>query len=354
MTGKVKKVFVALSGGVDSAAAAMLLLKAGFNCSAVFMVTSENSHQSKRDAAAVAEKLGIKFYVLDLRNDFKLILDYFCNQYRNGRTPNPCVFCNRHIKFGKLWDFAKTNGADFLSTGHYARIIKTQNEFALYEAAHIEKDQSYVLAMLDKDILANVKFPLGDYSKGQARKIVSSLGLGVEKKAESQEICFIPNDDYVSVLEEMCPELVRTGKIIDSSGKILGEHNGIHKFTVGQRRGLGIALGQPHYVTKIDAENNTVTLGPKQELMHEKLTAVNLNWLMGACVAPFRAKVKIRYNSKGAMATVTPKDDTVSVEFDEDVFAITPGQLAVFYIQSGDKSRVAVSAWIETAESVNG
>ncbi|MCK5473263.1 MAG: tRNA 2-thiouridine(34) synthase MnmA, partial [Planctomycetes bacterium] len=319
MTGKAKKVFVALSGGVDSAAAAILLIEASFDCSAVFMVTSENSHQSQGDAQAVAEKLGIKFYVLDLRNDFKSILDYFCVQYRSGRTPNPCVFCNRLIKFGKLWDFAKINGADFLATGHYARIIKTQNEFGLYEAAHITKDQSYALAMIDKIILANVIFPLGDYSKSQARKKVSSLCLDIEKKAESQDICFIPNDDYVSVLEEMRPELVRTGKIIDSSGKILGEHNGIHKFTIGQRRGLGIALGQPHYVTKIDAENNIVTLGPKQELMHKKLTAVKPNWLMDAYAAPFRAKVKIRYNSKGAMATVTPKGDIVNVEFDEDV-----------------------------------
>lgn len=354
MAGNSKKVFVALSGGVDSAAAAMLLIEAGFDCSAVFMVTSENSHQSQRDAQVVAEKLGIKFYVLDLRNDFKSILDYFCDEYRHARTPNPCVFCNRLIKFGRLWDFVKTNGADFLATGHYARIIKTQNEFGLYEAAHIAKDQSYVLAMIDKDILANVIFPLGDYSKSEARKIVSSLDLDIEKKAESQEICFIPNDDYVSVLEKMCPELARIGKIIDSSGKVLGEHNGVHKFTVGQRRGLGIALGQPHYVTKIDAENNIVTLGPKQELMHKELTAVKPNWLMDAAAVPFRAKVKIRYNSEGAMATVTPKGDVVSVEFDEDIFAITPGQLAVFYIQSGDKSRVAASAWIETAESVNG
>ena len=357
MVDRERQVFVALSGGVDSSIAAALLCQKGFDCAGVFMITSDQTCGAQADAEDVARKLGIKLYVLDLRRDFERILDYFCGEYSRGRTPNPCVFCNRYIKFGKLWDFAQGNGADFFATGHYARILRANNQTGLYEAANAAKDQSYVLSMIDKDVLPHIILPMGDYSKNQTQKLAAKLGLGIEQKKESQEICFIPNDDYVAVLEDRRPELIRKGNIVDSSGKVLAEHNGVHRFTIGQRQGLRVAMGKPYYVVKIDAESNTVTLGPKEEVMHKKLAATEVNWLMDEPVSAFRAKVKIRYNDKGASAWVSPlvraepavarQDDGVVVEFDEPNLAITPGQLAAFYVQEGRNSRVVGGGWIE-------
>jgi len=341
------KVFVALSGGVDSSTAAALLQRDGYDCEGVFMITNDSAHHAQAEAEMVAGELEIKLHVLDLRKDFERILDYFCSEYRKGRTPNPCVFCNRHMKFSKLWDFAASHGARFLATGHYARILNRDNDSGLYEAANPSKDQSYVLSMIKKDILPNIILPMGDYSKDQTRELAAKFGLRTAQSKESQEICFIPEDDYVAVLEQRCPELVRKGNIVDSSGKILGEHNGVHGFTIGQRRGLRIAMGKPYYVVKIDAESNTVTLGPKEEVMHRKLRARGANWLINEPASPFRAKVKIRYNSKGALATVTPQDNNVTVEFDEPVSAITPGQLAAFYVQEENNSRLIGGGWID-------
>jgi len=349
MAGTGKKVFVALSGGVDSSTAAALLCQEGFDCASIFMITSDYTQHAQADAEKIARKLGIKLYVLDLRKDFEKILDYFCNQYSQGRTPNPCVFCNRFIKFGKLWDFARDNGADLFATGHYARIEQANNGVGLYEAADTTKDQSYALAMINKDILPYIILPMGKYSKNQTRQMAAKFGLGTEQRQESQEICFIPNNDYISVLEEKCPELVRKGNIVDSTGQILGRHNGIHRFTIGQRRGLRVAMGKPYYVVKIDAETNTVTLGPKQELMHKKLTATEVIWLTEKPNSAFPARVKIRYNDRGASATVAPQENSVVVEFDEPVSAITQGQLAAFYIQNELGSRVAGGGWIDKA-----
>ena len=264
MIGNGNKVFIALSGGVDSSTATALLQRDGFDCEGVFMITNDSAPHAQIEAEMVAGELVIKLYVLDLRKDFERILDYFCSEYRKGRTPNPCVFCNRHIKFSKLWDFARSHGARFLATGHYARILNRSDNVGLYEAANPSKDQSYVLSMIDKDMLPNIILPMGDYSKDQTRKMAAKFGLHTSQSKESQEICFIPNDDYVAVLEQRCPELVRKGDTVDSSGKVLGEHNGVHRFTIGQRRGLRVAMGRPYYVTKIDAESNTVTLGRKK------------------------------------------------------------------------------------------
>jgi len=217
----------------------------------------------------------------------------------------------------------------------------------LYEAANPSKDQSYVLSMIDKAMLPKIILPMGDYSKDQTREMAAKFDLSSAQSKESQEICFIPDDDYVAVLEQRCPELVRKGNIVDSSGKVLGEHEGVHRFTIGQRRGLRVAMGRPYYVTKIDAESNTVTLGPKEEVMQKTLRATGTNWLIDDPVSPFRAKVKIRYNSKGALATVTPQDNSVAVEFDEPVSAITPGQLAAFYIQEEKNNRLIGGGWID-------
>jgi tRNA-specific 2-thiouridylase len=349
MTGKKKKVFVALSGGVDSSTAGALLCENGFDCAGVFMITSEQSRGAQADAEEAAKTLGIKLHILDLRSEFEKILDYFCSEYKKGRTPNPCVLCNRNIKFGRLWEFARENGAELLATGHYARIIKNNGDVGLYEAAGAAKDQSYVLSMIDKHILPYIILPMGERSKKQTRELAAKFGLKTANKPESQEICFIPDDNYTALLEKRYPELVRNGNIIDSSGKILGSHNGIHKFTIGQRRGLGVAMGKPYYVTTIDAGTNTVILGPKKEVMHRQLRATGVNWLMSKPAWPFRAKVKIRYNDTGTAATVTPENDYVNVEFDKPKSAITPGQLAVFYIQQEDKNRIVGGGWIDSA-----
>ena len=347
MIGNGNKVFVALSGGVDSSTATAILQRDGYDCEGMFMITNDSARHPQAEAQMVTGELGIKLHVLDLRKDFERILDYFCSEYRKGRTPNPCVFCNRHMKFSKLWDFAQSHGARFLATGHYARILNRNNNVGLYEAANPSKDQSYVLSMIKKDMLPNIILPMGDYSKDQTREMAAEFGLRTAQSKESQEICFIPNDDYVAVLEQRCPELVRKGNIVDSGGKVLGEHNGVHRFTIGQRRGLRVAMGRPYYVTKIDAESNTVTLGPKEEVMRKKLRATGTNWLIDGPVSPFRAKVKIRYNSKGVLATVTPEDNSVSVKFDESVSAITPGQLAAFYIQDEKNNRLIGGGWID-------
>jgi len=347
MAAGLRKVFIALSGGVDSSTATALLQRDGYDCAGVFMITNDSAHHAQAEAEKVAGELGIKLHVLDLRKDFEQILEYFYTEYRKGRTPNPCVFCNRLIKFRKLWEFAQNHGARFLATGHYARILNRNNNVGLYEAANPSKDQSYVLAMIRKEMLPNIVLPMGDYSKDQTRQMAAKFGLHTAQSTESQEICFIPDDDYVAVLEQRCPELVRRGNIIDSSGKVLGEHNGVHRFTIGQRRGLRVAMGTPYYVTKIDAESNTVTLGPKEEVMQNKLRATNTNWLIDEPASPFRAKVKIRYNSKGAFATVIPQDNHVIAEFDEPVSAITPGQLAAFYVQEEKNNRLIGGGWID-------
>jgi tRNA-specific 2-thiouridylase len=349
MSGEKKKVIVAMSGGVDSSTAAALLLDAGYECCGAFMITNNEYQRAQADAEVVARKLGIELNVLEVRQDFEHILDYFCSEYARGRTPNPCILCNRHIKFGKLWDFGRRKGADLLATGHYARIVKHNSSAELYEAADAAKDQSYVLSMVNKEVLRHVILPMGGHSKDDTRRLAAKFGLGVEHRTESQEICFIPDNDYAAVLEQRCPELVRPGKIIDSSGKLLGEHNGVHRFTVGQRRGVRVALGKPYYVVEIDAESNIVTLGPKEEVMQSGLSASGVNWLSDKPGSAFRAKVRIRYNDRGAAAWVTPQGDNAAVEFDQPKSAITPGQLAVFYVSQADSNRVVGAGWIERA-----
>lgn len=349
MASKQKNVLVALSGGVDSSTAAALLLKAGFHCEGAFIITSDANRHAQADAQAVAVKLDIRLHVLDLRADFEPILDYFCSEYQRGRTPNPCVLCNREIKFGKLWDFAKDNGAEFLATGHYARLVRQNGSLGLYQAADATKDQSYALSMIDPNILPNLILPMGDYSKDQTRLMAAKFGLGTSQKTESQEICFISDDNYTSVVEQRCPGVARKGKILDGNGKLLGEHDGTHRFTIGQRRGLGVAMGRLYYVVEIDAEANTVTLGPKEELMHRRLRATEVNWLVDEPTQPFRAKVKIRYNDTGSPAKVIPERNAAIVEFDEPNRAITPGQLAAFYVEQGNESQLIGGGWIDRA-----
>ncbi len=344
-----KKVCIALSGGVDSSTSASILLDNGYECFAVFMITCDEGLHTQNNAQKVADELGIKIHIIDLRQDFERILEYFCNEYKQARTPNPCVQCNRLFKFGRLWDVAESEQADYIATGHYAKILPDeQGGFGLY-AADNPKDQSYALAMINKDMLKRIILPLGDYTKEQTRILAKKQNLSTAESKESQEICFIPNDDYTAVLEQRCPQLVCKGKIVDGDGNILGEHNGLHNFTIGQRRGLRVAMGEPYYVVKLDSSTNTVTLGPKKDLMHRKLSASGVNWLIDKPQEPFSANVKIRYNNKGQSATVHPQGNSAEVIFDEPISAITPGQLAVFYVNEGKYSRVAGGGWIERA-----
>jgi tRNA-specific 2-thiouridylase len=342
---KGKKVFIATSGGVDSSVAASLLVEAGCDCTGIFMLVHDAAEQHRSDAANIAKQLGIKFETLDLRNDFKAVLDSSCGEYEKARTPNPCVFCNRNIKFGKLFEYAGSKGADFFATGHYAAIHNN----GLY-AAVSEKDQSYALAMIARDVLPYLIFPLGDFcDKEQTRRIAKELGLSVENKPDSQEICFIPDNNYAAKLQELRPTISHRGNIIDSSGKIIGEHNGIHNFTIGQRRGVRVAMGVPWYVTKLDAVSNTVCLGPAEELSHKTLSASNPNWLIDIPQEPFAAKIKIRYNHKPVNGMVYPEQNSVKIIFEQPLRAITPGQTAVFYIDSPQGRQVAGGAWIDEA-----
>ena len=347
MTSPAKKVIVALSGGVDSSAAAALLLQDGFDCAGVFLVTSDQGRHAQKEASDVARRLGIELHILDVRPQFEHILDYFCDEYGRGRTPNPCVLCNRLIKFGRLWQFARDTRAAFLATGHYARIARHDGKPGLYESADLAKDQSYALSMIDRNVLGHVLFPLGQRCKSEARDIARRLGLGTDEKEESQEICFVPDDAYAAFIEQRRPALAGEGPIVDGAGNLLGRHKGIHRYTIGQRRGLGVAMGEPYYVTRLDPATNTVVLGPKPEVMHRRLTATGVNWLIDKPRSSFSATAKVRYNSPGKPAIVTAAEDTVRVEFDDPVAAITPGQLAVFYVSENDKRRVAGAGWID-------
>lgn len=343
---------VALSGGVDSSAATAKLLQAGYDCFAAYMITGEQGVAEQGEAQKVADKLNVKLHILDLREEFKVIGEYFASEYQKGRTPNPCVMCNKEIKFGKLWEFAQSQESDFIATGHYIRNIEQDGEFGIYQATNFKKDQSYVLALINPKVIPHIIFPLGEQDKDTTRKMAENFNLGLERKGESQEICFIPDDDYIAEIEKRCPQLVRQGDIIDSSGKILGGHEGIHRFTIGQRRGLKVAMGVPYYVTKLDAAANTVTLGPKQEVMHRTLRTSKVNQLIDWPEETFAAMVKIRYNSPARPANVTPlTDGTAEISFDEPISAITPGQLAAVYIKQPAGLRLIGGGWIDSVDN---
>ncbi|MBN1125609.1 MAG: tRNA 2-thiouridine(34) synthase MnmA [Sedimentisphaerales bacterium] len=343
-------VFVAMSGGVDSSVSAALLKQEGYHCSGLFMITNDQTQAHRSDAQRVADQLDIELHVLDLRPEFERIIQYFCDEYAVGRTPNPCVFCNRYIKFGLLWEYARDHGASRIATGHYARILHQNGRAGLYAASNPEKDQSYVLSMVPRERLEYILLPLGSQTKDQTRSLASKVGLHIEQKPDSQEICFIPDDNHVGLLEQRCPDLVRQGKVVDTSGKVLGEHTGLHRFTIGQRRGLGIALGQPAYVIGLDTQTNTVILGSQEEVMNTSLRALEVNWLIDPPEQAVHGKIKIRYNHHGAPGIIRPLGtdaNEVQVQFDEPVSAITPGQTAVFYLHNNLGWQVAGGGWIQ-------
>jgi len=339
------KVIVGMSGGVDSSVAAALLKEEGFEVIGVTMkiwggetIGKEGVHhacygpgeiEDIEDAQKVAEILRIPFYTVDLKQEYKTdVLDYFFNEYLSGKTPNPCVVCNRKIKFNALVEKARTDGIkfDYFATGHYAQVEynKTRDRYLLKKAIDLNKDQSYFLYSLSQEQLSHTIFPLGDYTKEEVRKIARDLGLGINDKPESQN--FIAGG-YSSFFKSS----VQPGPILNKKGEILGMHRGIPFYTIGQRRGLGISSGERLYVTAIDPERNTIMLGRKEDVFGDELIATKLNWIAMEKLKP-KVKAKIRYLHKETEAEVVPLgEEKIRVKFREPQMAITPGQAVVFY-----------------------
>ncbi len=341
-----KKVLAAVSGGVDSAVAAALLRDAGYEVTAVFLclrmgadfgsnVRSCCSPQDAADAKAVAEKLGLRFVTLSAKNDFEPVIKSFVEDYENGRTPNPCIRCNEKVKFGKLFGLADSLEVDYVATGHYSRIIDYKGQHVIAPALARSKDQSYVLFKLPRERLGRILFPIGELKNKQAvRDKAKELGLDVHDKPDSQDVCFVPNGEYVKLLEAYHSKALQAGNFIDTSGKIIGRHDGYGRFTIGQRRGTGIAAGHPVYVTDINPKTAELTIGEKKDLQAIGLTADDAYWQVDV-QSEFEAVVKIRYNHRGAKGKViiTGKD-TFEVRFEKAVEAVTPGQAAVVYSEN--------------------
>lgn len=326
-------VYVALSGGVDSAAAAILLKERGYDVRGVTLrlKPGDLADGDIRDAQAVADTLSIPLEVLDRREEFREITDYFCKSYIDGLTPNPCVLCNPKVKIGLLVEHAEKNGAAFVATGHYSDIICRDGTYYIKKNP-TGKDQSYFLCRLDQHLLSKVRFPLSDLSKDEIRSLAESHGISVAHKKDSQEVCFIPDNDYISFIEKaFSPEAV-PGDFISKSGEKLGTHSGIYKYTIGQRKGLG-AFGKPMYVLSINGDNNTVTIGDNCDLFTDKIHIKDISFLAGASPGDkFSCLVKIRCAARPAEATFTLTENGAEIIFSEPQRAAAPGQTAAIYI----------------------
>lgn len=382
------RVVLAMSGGVDSSVAAHLLLEAGHDVIGVFMRHGEESSQACRvdaggeadpaggagrelpvlgglaqgradhkqgcctasdaaDARRVAAKMKIPYYALDLQQDFRRIVDYFVDDYLNGRTPNPCVKCNHWIKFGRLFDYADGVDAEFVATGHYARIVPGQSENQLHRGLDSSKDQSYALFGIRRDRLERMMLPVGGFEKSRIREIAAELDLGVAGKRDSQEICFVTQGHHSDFVRARDPQRSADtgGEIITVDGRVVGQHEGFEAFTVGQRRGLGVAMGEPYFVTRIDPATRQVVIGPQESLERAHLTADEANWLIEPDQLPERVAVQIRYNSQPRPARISLEEgdpERFRVEFDQPQHAVAPGQAAVVY----DGSCVLGGGWI--------
>ena len=374
-----KKVLIGMSGGVDSSVSALLLQEQGYEVIGATMRLWEENEQSDsreiiansncketiengenkqnnavEDAKKVCEKLGIKHYVIDLREEFqRRVVDNFICTYLCAKTPNPCVECNKFLKFDAFYKFAQELGCEYIATGHYAKNFYSNefNQYVLAKADAIEKDQSYFLYGINKDILPYIIFPLSEFKdKAEIRKIAEENGLEVAQKKDSQEICFIQNNDYISFLKKYNDNVNNEGNIVLSNGEILGKHTGLINYTVGQRRGLGVSYKEPLYVIKLDKAKNEVIVGTEKELYTDELMANELNFLVDISYLRSKTKIqnnlqnneqreieieaKIRYRSKPAKATLKIEDNNAKVKFSEPQRAITPGQSVVFYLNN--------------------
>ena len=348
-----KKVVVGMSGGVDSSAAAWLLQEQGYEVIGVTMqiwqeedscVSAENGGccglSAVEDARRVARLLGIPYYVMNFKKEFRAqVMDYFVRAYQEGRTPNPCIACNRYVKWESLLRRSLEIGADYIATGHYARIGRTQEgRYAVCNSVTAAKDQTYALYSLTQEQLSHTLMPVGAYTKEEIRAIAARIGLAVADKPDSQEICFIPDHDSKGrFIEADSGKKSEPGNFVTMDGQVLGRHKGIIHYTVGQRKGLGLAMGRPVFVTQIRPQTNEVVIGEAQDVWADRLECGNLNFMAFADLEqPRRVLAKIRYSHAGAPATIRRiAADRIVCEFDEPVRAVTPGQAAVFYDEEG-------------------
>lgn len=348
---------MAMSGGVDSSVAAALLVREGHEVVGCFMRLGNVGDQLSQevsighkgccsindanDARTVSAKLGMSFYALDFKDDFGRIIDYFVDEYNAGRTPNPCVRCNDWLKFGKLHDYATSIGAEFVASGHHAQI---KNSTELHMGADVGKDQSYVLFGANRNRIKEMLLPIGHLQKNEVRELAKEFGLPVFNKPDSQEICFVPDDNYANLIEKKTPGSLKQGDVLDSEGQIIGSHEGQQKFTIGQRRGLGIALSEPAYVVAKDPVLNTVTIGGEELLDTHAVIAKDANWLIDESESWVPCAAKIRYNTMPAPGKVRTVGDTIEVRFDKPQRGGAPGQAVVCY----EGTKVICGGWIDT------
>lgn len=337
------RAMIAMSGGVDSAIVAYLMQQAGYETVAVTMHIgslygeSENtccSAAGVADAQSMSAAMGISHRTVDLTDEFRrAVADYFISTYQNGGTPNPCVVCNRHIKFGCLLELALSAGCELLATGHYAGVRRDGERYLLCRAEDASKDQTYVLWQLTQHQLSHVIFPLADHKKADVKKLAAQLGLVAAHRRESQDICFVPDGDYAAFIERACGNRALPGCFVDIHGNIIGQHRGLIHYTPGQRKGLGVAFGEPMYVKSKCAKNNTVTLCRNDELFSSRLTVRDINLIScDSLTAPIRATVKVRYSQSEIPAIITQTgDNELVIELSEPQRAIAPGQSAVIY-----------------------
>ncbi|MBD5639992.1 tRNA 2-thiouridine(34) synthase MnmA [Clostridium botulinum] len=341
-----KKVLVGMSGGVDSSVAAYLLKEQGYEVIGVTMQIWQDDEEftekeggccslsAVADARRVANKIGIPFYVMNFKDAFKRnVIDYFVDEYMEGRTPNPCIACNKFIKFSSFLDKAMAMGIDYVATGHYAIIEKQKDRYIIRKSEDDKKDQTYALYNLTQFQLERTLMPCGQYKKSQIREIAKDIGLRVHNKKDSEEICFIPDNDHGRYIKNRFPNKVREGNFVDKQGNVLGKHKGIVYYTIGQRKGLGIAFGKPMYVVDINPFKNEVVLGSIEDLLNTELVAKDINYIpFDTLKEPMEVEAKIRYSQIPSKAIITPiEDGRVRVNFHEKQRAITKGQSVVFY-----------------------
>ena len=342
-----KKAIIAMSGGVDSSVAAFLMKEKGFECIGATMKLYDNdavesgektccSLDDIADARSVAGRLSMPYYVFNFKDEFKeKVIDKFISTYENGGTPNPCIDCNRHLKFKRLFLKMQELGFDYVVTGHYARVEEKDGWFYLKKGEDASKDQSYVLYSLTQEQLSHILFPLGEYSKNEIRNIAEQNNFLNARKKDSQDICFVPDGDYAGFIENYLGKTYPKGNFVDINGNILGEHQGIIRYTNGQRKGLGVSFGKPMYVADKNTADNTVTLCTDEELFSSELTADDFNWLIPEPEKKIRCFARVRYNMKEQSATAFILDDNnVRIVFDEPQRAITKGQAVVLYNDS--------------------